>query len=300
MINRIGTLQKNERSQYFIGQTQQRTFELQTQITSGKKSQSYTGISQDAATLVNLENIREKSARYVKNINQTQVRLNTMESYVGTLTDNMISMRSSVINGLNNENTNFMALGQEAESLLTHAANILNTRDGNSFLFAGSRTDLAPVDLDAFTGPPDPVISDDTYYQGDNYKRSVQVDKDFNLEYGVTANDPAFEKYIRGLRLIAENPFDTENLRGALGLLTESIDAANNLVSTIGADSAILEKTLDSHSDIKLNLDASIALIEDTDVVEATTRLSQEETILQASYLTISRLSRLSLVQYLN
>jgi flagellar hook-associated protein 3 FlgL len=116
----------------------------------------------------------------------------------------------------------------------------------------------------------------------------------------VHADDPAFEQYIRAMRLVQQNPTDPEKLRSALGMMENVIQGLNTHIADIGAKQKQLEVSTTRHDENKLVLTRTISNIEDTDVLEASSRLSKEETLIQAAYATISRLSRISLAQYLN
>ena len=62
----------------------------------------------------------------------------------------------------------------EIQHLLEQAVGDLNVDFAGRYLFSGTRTDTAPVELDpAFAGSGGP---DDTYYQGDAVALSVRAD----------------------------------------------------------------------------------------------------------------------------
>ncbi len=300
MLDRLGTFAKFNNTQSYVNQIQQRAFDLQTQISSGKKSQTYSGIYQESGRLVSLEATQSRTKQFMDAITLVGTRMNTMEVQMNSLLDNAIQLKSTLVSAVNNGNAAFMALGEQADQLLQQTGNVLNTRDGDVYLFAGTRTDTAPVDFTQMTAVPDALTIDTEYYQGDQNKLTVKIDNDFTLEYGIKADDPAFETYIRGLRIIKANPSDPVKLREAMDLIDDAIGGLNKNISQLGAKSKALDVARIRHEDNKTVLATSIGNIEDTNIVEATSRLSSEETILQAAYLTISRISRLSLVQFLN
>jgi flagellar hook-associated protein 3 FlgL len=300
MLDRLGTLAKHTRTQFFIERIQERTFDLQTQVSSGKKSQTYSGIYQDANRLVRTESTLGRTEQFLKSIQQVSVRMNTMETQLSSMMDNAIQLRTTLITALNNGNSQLMALGQQADQLLTQTSNLLNTVDGDVYLFSGSRTDTPPVDLSLLTAAADTMTPNFDYYEGDDAVQFARIDKDFVLDYGIKANDPTFEKYIRALRLITQNPTDDSTLRSAMDLINTTIESLNKVVSDIGAKSKILEVTQSRHLDNQTALKSVAGDLEDTNILEATSRLSAEETMLQAAFMTISRIGRLSLAQYLN
>ena len=74
-----------------------------------------------------------------------------METQMNSMLDNAIKLKSTLVSALNNGNANFMALGQQADQLLTQTASVLNSTDGENYLFGGSRTNTPPVDLSELT-----------------------------------------------------------------------------------------------------------------------------------------------------
>jgi flagellar hook-associated protein 3 FlgL len=300
MLDRLGTFAKFNNTQGFVNKIQQRAFDLQTQISSGQKSQTYTGIYKDASRLVGLQSTNERTTQYMATITQTTTRINTMETQMNSLLDNGISFKTALVTGLNNGNANFSALGQQAEQLLKQVANVLNTKDGDTYVFSGTRTTTAPVDLTKFTSAPAALTADTDYYQGDANTLTAKIDTNYNLDYGVKASDSTFEKYIRGLRIVQSNSTDPVKLREGMQLIDAAIVGLNQAISVIGTQSKTLEAVKNRHADNQTVLATTISSIQDTDVLKATSELANQETLLSAAYSTIGRMSRMSLVQYLN
>jgi flagellin-like hook-associated protein FlgL len=84
----------------------------------------------------------------------------------------------------------------------------------------------------------------------------------------------------------------------ALGAPTLSRDLAD-LRADIGTKRKTIEETASRLTDFSLYLDQSIGDLENVDVAAAISQMAVQEAQLQASYMTLSRLSKLSLVQYL-
>ena len=70
-----------------ILRTQERLFDLETQVTSEKKSQDYRGISINSQRLVNLENTKAQLQRFIDNNTQQEVRLGIQETVVEGIRD---------------------------------------------------------------------------------------------------------------------------------------------------------------------------------------------------------------------
>ena len=95
-------------------------------------------------------------------------------------------------------------LQQFATTFQTEIEALLNTQIEGRYVFAGSMTDTVPADLSdvAYTpqaGLPGTFTADTGYYQGDNLTLSIRADDNFELDYGITADNTAFEEMLRSL-----------------------------------------------------------------------------------------------------
>ena len=143
-----------------------------------------------------------------------------------------------------------------------------------------------------------------TYYQGDKSQLSVRADEQVTVDYGVNAAASGFEKLVRALYMTRQaaqdaNNINTSDLENALGLAVEALDEISNHRSEIGTVRKTLESMKISQDNATLLAEETIGDIENTDVAEALTLLSQNTTTIEASYATLSRLTSLSLLQFL-
>lgn len=144
---------------------------------------------------------------------------------------------------------------------------------------------------------PNPRIDAD-YYEGDQQILKLRVDDQYDVSYGILADNPAFQKLVQGLSIAA----GTENedaLVVALGFVSDAIDQLPNVSSQIGLDIANIERYEVRHEDFKVFAAQAITDIETVDVPLTLAELSQHETALQASFIAISRAADLSLANYL-
>jgi flagellar hook-associated protein 3 FlgL len=300
MINRLGSLEKFTRTMDYTQGTQYKAFDLQRQITSGQKSNVYSGISDDTGRLLKIERTLTATEQYKSNITVVRARLQTSEVQLSSMMDNAIKFKSTLTQALNNGNASLMALAQQSDQLMTQTANLLNTSQSGVYLFSGGRTTTPPVDLLQFNAAANATSLDAGYYQGDQDAPQARIDEDFLITYGVKADDEAFEKYFRAMRLVKANETDPTTLRAAMDLMDQAITRLNTVTSTIGAASNALDVSEKRHNDNLVVLKETVGSIEDTNILEASSKLSQEELQLQASYSVIARLSRLSIINYLN
>jgi flagellar hook-associated protein 3 FlgL len=190
-------------------------------------------------------------------------------------------------------------MSAEARQLLDQVVGDLNVDYAGSKLFAGSRTDTPPVQLDpSFTGFG---AADDSYYQGDDVILTVRADVDREVSYGMTADQAGFQELIGAFRAALEGDGSDDRglLESALDLVGSALPRIADYRSELGARQVTLEQINRGHADAAVYLGQQISDVEATDLAEAVTRMTQDQLVVEASMATMARLSRLSLVDYL-
>ncbi len=166
------------------------------------------------------------------------------------------------------------------------------------------------------------TISATSYYSGDKTALTHRVDDDRSFSYDLTAIDPAFEKAIRAMSIIAQGEYgtaggldqNTDRVGDAMYLLDSSLDSTAAGSAPYGAEqSSNLEKVLKdlsfdrvlinqmntSHENFIGYLEGQIGKTENVDTLEAITKLLDDSRALEASYEALSRIRQLSLHNYL-
>jgi flagellar hook-associated protein 3 FlgL len=209
---------------------------------------------------------------------------------------------SATVSGLGSQG---VALANIAQTKLNQVAGNLNTQIADRYLFSGATTQTAPVDLNdpAFGGQlfvlPGPSVADFDYYQGDNYVQRVEASDGFFVNYGVQADDPGFEKIIRGYDLILTNPTDQDTLEEAYRIMQEGVDDVAVVQAAISQDAQTLQNQKEANLEDLLLIENQIADIREVDLAEASTRLKQLETQLEASYSVTATMLKLNLADYI-
>ena len=307
-MTRIATLSHHNLIQSQILLAQQRVQNLQIQLSSGHKARRYSSIASDSAKLVNLESSRARTDQYVKGNNTTTLRLQTMEQSVAEAFDIASALKTLLVNAINAENAAELPLNLSAQDMMNELSRVLNAKLGDRYLFSGTATGTAPVDFTdpAFNSPPTvyPSSADTSYFQGNNTKLTAQAADDYDIAWGVTADEAGFEQLIRALHLTAtastSPTIDKLRLQEALVVVNQAIDNIPVIRSRIGSAQLSIELAKESHLDISLYIDESITDIKAVDIPLALTKLTNDQVILEASYITVSRLSTLNLVNFLS
>ncbi len=302
-MTRVANLAQHQRNLAHILNAQARMTTGQIQISSGKVSQQYSGISRDARQLVNAEMSLARTAQFVANNNTVDQRLQTMETNISQIFDVLTEYKSLLVNGLNANNAADLALPTQAQAMLNQVSALLNVEEDGRYLFAGSRTDTAPV---VQSGLPVtytiPTSDGDAtgYYAGDTVQFSVRADESFDLQYGVNAGEQGFERVIRSLHMmVVGTPNSRPTMNDALKVVNEAIDSMADVRTRIGTVRATLIRINQMHEDFQLFTEKTISDIENVDITKTITNMAADQTAVEASFLTISRLSQLSLTNFL-
>ncbi|MBR7158093.1 MAG: hypothetical protein IKD08_00205 [Alphaproteobacteria bacterium] len=191
--------------------------------------------------------------------------------------------------------------------------------DGQSLIV---RTDKFPDTEVTFDDPATlhkQSIGSTSYYGGDSLKIQYRVDSNTSIDMGINAEDPAFEKALRALGMIAQgNMIDEEgvDLTRVYNRVTEALNLLDSALENVNMEGesssniALLENRLANNlimSDNALTnqqktidlLTTNISNIEDVDPLEAALELTAASDALEASYSILASVSQLSLLNYL-
>ena len=303
---RVANYAQFQFTQANIQRTQSATAINQIQIATGTKAQAYSEMPTQVTELVSLERSIQRSDQFIDNIDQALIRLNTMDSALSVLAERAIDIKSIISQGLSGDTINDLPLQEFATTFSDEIENLLNSQLAGRYIFAGSLTDVPPVDLTDVdytpqAGLPGTFTADLDYYQGDSYKVKIRADDDYELAYGLTADEPAFEELLRTLSYMdyAGQNLDKTVLEEAFNLVDSAIDGISDLRGQVGANSQVLEKANQGHKDFTTFATNLASGIEDVDIAQATSELAFNQVQLQGSYLALSRLQSLSLLNFL-
>ena len=166
------------------------------------------------------------------------------------------------------------------------------------------------------------TISANSYYDGDEQTTTHRVSKTQSFTSDIDGIDPAFEKGIRALQMIAQGVYgtaggldqNTERVDDALNLIKSSLQRATSGTLPFGAElSGNMEQLqidigyhrfqMQTANEININLtaffDSAVADIENADLQATVVKLLDDQVALEASYQAYSRISQLSLTQFL-
>jgi flagellar hook-associated protein 3 FlgL len=318
---RVATFANHNLSMGYTMESQRKVYDLQVQVSSGKVSSDYAGLGADVHRLVSLKNASTSATQYQANNQIIDQRLQAMETSVSQIYDTATEFRTLLINALNANNAQEMGIDEEARNYKDEIAKLLNVQQDGRYLFSGSRTDTQPVDLAGWTPPVWPLTPPltqytDEYYNGDSVELSAATDANLTVNYGVTGDEDAFEYVLRAMHYIdISGPgVGKDTLETALALVNAALGTSQgdavlgvpmltrdlaDIRTSIGISRRAIENANTNHQDFLLYAQQGIGDIENVDPAAAISQLSANQTQLESSYMVLSRLSQLSLMNYL-
>ena len=131
----------------------------------------------------------------------------------------------------------------------------------------------------------------------------ARINEGVEIKYGVTAADSGFEKLIRAVRILKSVDIGDANYiakyQDALDLVISAKERLQALELDVGTKVEQLSTTNSKLNDTRNFLSGIISDIESADTFTAVAELTQDQTMLEASYATVVRLSRLTLTSFL-
>lgn len=303
MSMRVATFAMNDRMLAASMKTQARMAEMQMQQATGQVSTSLGGFGAESRNLISLEVSLSRSQSYTAAASEATSRVEVMYSTMDTINDVLSSFRSALvaIKSTDASTETKAGLSTTAALNLEELATLLNTQYEGRYLFGGSATTTAPVDLTAYS-MIDPDTADTAYYQGNSTLAAVQVSSEQSVSYGVAASDSAFEKAFRAFSIIADGNgvLSDDTINAALDLIVEAIDGAAGVQGTLSVNAATLERAQVREEEFQAHLSASLSEVRDADVTEIAVKLTAYEVQLQAAYATLAKIQGINLLDYVS
>lgn len=186
----------------------------------------------------------------------------------------------------------------------------------------GDYLEIESVSLTTESKSTTAKISSDTWYKGDTLQLTHRVDTNRTVEVAAYASDPAFEKAMRALALIAQGVYGTagglenhqERIAQAQYLIadalenpapgtppfgTEQAGDLRTVVSKIDGTRKTISLKNEKHEQFKGFLGQRVIDISQIDKTEAATKMLADQTALEASYQTLAQVRNLTLLNYL-
>lgn len=301
MVERIASFVTNTNINRNTMRLQAEFSKLTQQAASGLKSETYSGIARDTQYLLKLEADLAASKRMAADLTTVTTRIETMFDALNGMTDEIAGTIANVSAAISGGQLSPDEMASRAQATYDSLAAALNTRIGDRYVFGGSTTTIAPVDVNdaaypIFTTPSAPNTA---YYQGNHDAQIVRAANGFDVDYSLHADQAGFEKSLRALNLIINNPGDNATLTEALGLLQEANDEIGVMAHRVSLNAGTMENQLAARNATNTHLTNTISDLRGVNVADATLRSKEIEAQLTASFSLTATLLSLRIVDYL-
>jgi flagellin-like hook-associated protein FlgL len=207
---------------------------------------------------------------------------------------------------------------------LLNLASTSGVNDGNYVVVSNDGTNIVVKSntLTTETNSTTATISATSYYKGDSLQQSQLIDKGRSVSIGTSAADPAFEKAIRAMGIIAQGVYGTaggldqnkNRISNAIWLLNDSLQSPaagtppygqesssdiNSVTQGLGYTQNIISQKNTTDTQLTGYLQTQISAQENIDPTTAVTTLLNDSNALQAAYQAVAQIRNLSLMTYL-
>ena len=310
-IDRVATAAQTA---YFLNYIQSAGSALdktQQQIASGNNADTYAGFGDKTQVLTATMSANARNDAYTDATKLAVTQTDLQDTQLTSLSSLAQSLQKAVSDAVaNNDATTLMT---QAQSIFDQASAILNSKDANGdYIYSGGKTDVPPVTVGTLAGLHAlPAVSG--AFANGNLTKSVQVADGVTVDYGLTASNVA-TGLMQALKDIAD--FDATgagNFNAASSLtsaqnnfLTNTIAQASGVSSNLNAATAangyVYNRLTDAQgqqTSMNTLYKGFVSDIQDTNMAQAATQLSLNQTQLQAALQVTAGLHKLSLLNYL-
>ncbi|MFO7577780.1 MAG: flagellar hook-associated protein FlgL [Pelovirga sp.] len=269
---------------------------LQLQIASGRKLNRPSDDPTAISPVLSARTRIQSADRYMETIASGLDRINQMDSYLDAIQNNLVRLKEISIAGVNGAlspadmTTYAEEVAQLRQSLLADA----NASVDGKYLFAGFAETTRP-----FTENEDGAV----VYNGDSGVIEFEIAPNELIAVNLTgANLMQGEVDIFALVGQLEEALRS-NDPAAVAALIDPLEQAADQVRILRSKGGNVGRRLDSAAAqmerIKLDMEALRSRYEDVDMLEAITRLQQQEQSFQAALSITGRVAQLSILDYI-
>lgn len=310
-IDRVAT---NQQAQFFLGQLNQAGSVLdktQRQIASGKVATTYAGFGDQTQILQATMAANARNSAYQTATQVAVTQADMQDTQLSGLSDLAGKLKTALADAVSNNDGSLLMT--QVQAVFDQAVSILNSKDANGdYIYGGGKTDTPPVTVSTLSQLAAlPAVSQ--AFANANDKKSVQVADGETVTYGVTASDVA-TGLMQSLMDIAQfdaggsgNFAGTSNMTQAQNaFVTAAIGGATTVATGLNSATAAngyvfnrLQDAVAKQGDMAVLYNGFVSNLQDTNMADAATQLSLNQTALQAALQVTARLNQLSLLNYL-
>ena len=307
-MTRVSDLSQSQLLISELNRASQRAAVTELQVSSGKKAQYFKDLADQAGVLFSAKRVLDRNAHYTQTVTELKQRLDTQDLTLQELEGASGDLRQTVTDAL--ANNSGLALMDQINAIFQRSAQALNTQVNGQYIFGGTRTDVAPVNVSSLAAlgaaPSIPGI-----FENNDVTASAIVDDGVKIDYGFTASDlgTPLMTALQAIKQFNDGPSGpfSGNLTAAQqtflqGQISTLIQTASDITAQASRN-GVVQKQVDGIetqlSNAKISADRFVSDIEDVDLATALTNLQQDQMALQAATRMVAEIGRMSLLDFL-
>ena len=297
MYTRVSSTQMADSSLYGIQQSYARFSNAETVLNTGKQLQKASDNPTGAAQVLDYQERSAELTQYNSNIETAQNFLSTTESAlknVQSLTNQARTIGVQAANGTANADS-LSALSGQLRDITNQIARIGNTTYGSQYIFAGQRTDTAPI----VAGPSGFTYTGGTIATGDA-SLTLTIGRSESVQINTTG-DKVFVPLLNTLTKL-NNDISSGSLSvvsSDLALVDVQLNNVQSVQADIGSKSNLLTLTQQRNTINQDNYTKFISNIQDADAPHAVVELQSAQNAYQAALSATSHVYQNSLLNFL-
>lgn len=297
-----------DRATQQLGNVQSNLTKVQEQLATGLQIVKPSDEPDKASLITRLEGELSRQASYQDTLKAVNVRLTASETALKNTSDVMYRIKELAVQAANDTvgAQDRQSIALEMGNLREQILSLANSQDSNgNYLFSGSRSGSPAFSQDA-TGRVN--------YQGDQARMQVNVGDNRRMNLNMPGSD-AFTRLVRddgkgnktGVDFFqslddlvnAVNSSDRTAIQRGVGEVDGLQNGISEGLGQIGADLTVVDLQNNVLDEVIMRLKTTRSDVEDLDYTEAITRMNKDQLALQAAQSGFSKISQLSLFNYI-
>ncbi len=302
---RISTAAASQSALMDLMKSQREAFDAREQLSSGKKAADLKGYANSAETIMTARAAQVRADGFIDANKRLASRLEVQNLAYRELSDAASELRTALTT------TEGTALMNDVRAAFDKVVSALSTKFAGAFVFSGVRTDSPPLNASTLAELQVAAPDVSAVFENADRRQTAQIDGETVLEVNRTASEVAgglmavFERladFDQGPNGPFDGPMDATQqayVQTEIANVIDAFDTINDAMAENGSKQARIEASIRGHQERSDYLTQMIADLEDADMAEAATRLTQAQTAVEVSARTFASLSQVSLLPFL-
>ena len=305
---KISTTLYFDRATQQMGNVQANLSKVQEQMSTGLQIVKPSDAPDKAALVTRMESELSRQTSYQETLKAVNVRLTAQETALKNTSDVLYRIKELATQAANDtlSSADRQSVALELGALREQIMSLGNSQDSNgNYLFSGSKASTPPYAKDN---------AGVVYYQGDQARMKVNVGDSRRMNL----NMPGSDAYVRVVRddgkggktgvdffqalddlVTAVKSSDHTNIQRGISEVDALQQGVSDGLAQVGTDLTVVDMQNSVLDEVVLRLKATRSDVEDLDYTEAITRMNKDQLALQAAQSGFSKISQLSLFNYI-